>query len=491
MCKNFLILIIMLTSFTLLVYGQTESTWIKTYGGLSDDNGYDVRQTSDNGFIIVGETSSYGSGGYDCWLIKTDSDGDTLWTATYGGIKDDDGRSVQLSVDGGYIFTGVKSLIPFIEGNIWLIKTSVSGDTLWTNSYGKLDEDRGYSVYQTKDGGYIITGYTRPYGGMEIQPPNLILVKTDSNGDTTWTKTFAEDSESVGLSVQQTTDGGFIITGNIVSQNINQSDLWLIKTDSNGDTVWTKTFGSDNIDSGHSVIQTSDQGYIIVGYRDYISPSSNKMNLWLIKTDMNGDTVWTKTFGGTKYDRGYGVQQTFDGGYIITGYTSSFGNGSADVWLIKTDINGDSIWTRTFGGIYSDVGRSVQQTSDGGYIITGLTQSYGNGGFDVLLIKTNSEGVVSIESEIEIKPYEFFLNQNYPNPFNPNTTIEFSLPHSEYTTLKIYNILGEEIYTLVSQNLNAGIHKYNWDASRMPSGVYYYRLAAGNYADTKKLIFLK
>ena len=214
--------------------------------------------------------------------------------------------------------------------------------------------------------------------------------KTDANGDSLWTKTFGGTETDAGNSVQQTTDGGYIVTGTTSFGVF--CDVYLIKTDGNGDSLWTKTFGGTHHDKGHSVQQTTDGGYIITG-ETWWSSSNGYRDVYLIKTDGNGDSLWTKIFGGTGIDVGNSVQQTTDGGYIITGETESFGNGGQDVYLIKTDGNGDSLWTKTFGGTSNDYAYSVQQTTDGGYIITGRTNSFGNGGgADVYLIKTDSNG---------------------------------------------------------------------------------------------------
>jgi hypothetical protein len=262
-------------------------------------------------------------------------------------------------------------------------------DTAWTRTFGGSSDDAGYSVQQTTDGGYIITGYTRSYGTGWFE---VYLIKTNANGDTSWTKIFGGASDDRGYSVQQTLDGGYIITGYTRSYGAGVYDVYLIKTDANGNETWYKTFGDSSLDYGYSVQQTLDSGYIITGYTD--SYGAGGRDVYLIKADVNGNQQWYKTFGGSSEDEGYSVQQTSDGGYIITGVTRSYGAGSNDVYLIKTDANGNQQWYKTFGGSKNDRGYSVQQTSDSGYIITGNTWSYGAGLGDVYLIKTDASGNV-------------------------------------------------------------------------------------------------
>ena len=187
--------------------------------------------------------------------------------------------------------------------------------------------------------------------------------------DTIWTNTFGGSNDDKGFSVQQTTDGGYIITGSTKSFGNGYADVWLIKTDSNGDSLWTKTFGGIYEEYGNSVQQTTDSGYIITGRTD--SDGNSGQNGWLIKTDANGNEEWTQILGGSNDDIGNYVQQTTDGGYIITGETDSYGNGGMDVWLLKTDSNGNGEWNRTFGGNSNDIGYSVQQTTDGGWYRVG------------------------------------------------------------------------------------------------------------------------
>ena len=266
-------------------------------------------------------------------------------------------------------------------------------DTLWTKTFGGSEDEFGYSVQQTYDGGYIITGRTEFYGAGDY---DVWLIKADALGDTVWTKTFGGSDDDRGRSVQQTSDGGYIITGRTESYGAGFSDVWLIRTDATGDTVWTWTFGGSDDDWGQSGQQTSDGGYIITGGTKSYGAGSH--DFWLIKTDALGDTIWTKTFGGSEWDSGNSVQQTSDGGYIITGSTESYGAGSYDFWLIKTDSSGDTVWTKTFGGSEFDWGQSGQQTSDGGYIITGRTGSYGAGSNDVWLIRVAPDGEPSADT---------------------------------------------------------------------------------------------
>ena len=228
------------------------------------------------------------------------------------------------------------------------------------------------------DMGYIVAGSS----GLDVY-----LIKTDPNGNQEWQKTFGGGVRGWGRCVQQTMDGGYIIIGSIFV--IGYSDVCLIKTDANGNQEWEKSFGGSRYDHGSSVQQTSDGGYIIAGTTQSFGAGSP--DVYLIKTDSAGNLIWQKSFGGSATDSGDSVQQTTDGGFIIAGSTYSFGAGRYDVYLIKTDPNGNLLWQKTFGGSGDDQGNSVQQTTDGGYIITGMTTSFGARLGDVYLIKLSAE----------------------------------------------------------------------------------------------------
>ena len=366
--------------FTLRPIPLSSKGWMKSFGGAKDEGGNCVQQTDDSGYIITGYVYSFGAGSFDVWLIKTDSQGNKMWDRTFGGKSGDFGNAVQQTTDGGYIITGSLSWDKYL----YLIKTDRNGNMLWYKTFGGLGEEEGRSVQETNDGGYIITGYTNSYGAGDN---DVWLIKTDNNGNKIWDMTFGGPSQDCGTVVQQTTDSGYIITGYTNSFGAGNNDLWLIKTDSQGNKVWDRTFGGIQEDRGYFVQETTDSGYILTGFT-YLF---NSPDVWLIKTDQNGNKMWESTFGGKATDMGNSVQQTTDDGYIITGFTESFGEDYADVWLIKTDNNGNKMWDSTFGTSSMEFGNSVHQTTDGGYILTGVTLTY-SGGCDIWLIKTDSQG---------------------------------------------------------------------------------------------------
>lgn len=358
---------------------QPPETWNKTFGVITADNGYFVQQTTDGGYIVVGST--YSGGIPDVYLIKTDANGIKQWDTTPFSVGI--GYCVQQTTDGGYIITGST----FGISDALLVKTDANGIEQWNTTFGAGKSDFGYSVQQTTDGGYIVAGaytYMGPPGTWDAW-----LIKTDSNGIMQWDKKFGGAYSDYAYSVQQTTDGGYILAGSTDPTNSNV-EVYLIKTDSSGIATWTKTFGGANTDIGQSVKQTTDGGYIVTGWTDSIG--AGLTDVYLIKTDSSGIATWTKTFGGANDDYSRSVRQTSDGGYIVAGSTLSFGAGFSDVYLIKTDATGNEQWNETFGGVQNDYGYCAQETTDGGYIIAGDTSSYGAGSSDVWLIKIGGGG---------------------------------------------------------------------------------------------------
>jgi hypothetical protein len=409
---KYLLIMVWLVSFTapgIASAYEPAVQWQKTFGGSRDDKGYSVQQTSDGGYIITGMAHFFFTGSYDVYLIKTDSEGNLLWQKPFGGGNDDWGESGQQTSDGGFIISGETNSFGAGRCDIYLIKTDSEGNLLWQKTIGGILDDYGYSVQQTTDGGYIIAGYTGSFGAGWY---DVYLVKTDPNGNLLWHKTFGGSGKDYAGSVQQTTDGGYIITGLTQSFGAGKSDVYLIKTDPNGNQEWQRTFGGNSDDAGYSVQQTSDGGYIIAAYTTSFGAGS--YDAYLIKTDSAGNLRWQKTFGGSGFDVVSSVQQTKDGGYIIAGQTQSFGAGSYDVYLIRTDSDGNSVWQKTIGGNREDVGWSVQQTTDGGYIVAGWTWSFGAGDYDVYLIKLSADVCQyvlfgDVNSDCKVDFYDFAL----------------------------------------------------------------------------------
>lgn len=359
-------------------------------------------------------------------------------------------------------------------------------DTLWTKTFGGIGKEQALSVRETFDAGYIIVGATNSYGngGRDVW-----LIKTDENGNEIWNKTFGGTNDDLASFVQPTSDGGFILTGSTQSFGNGGEDIWLIKVDGNGNELWNKTFGGIAIDNAYSLQITFDEGYILAGITK--SFGSGEDDIWLIKTNENGDEIWNNKFGGFGNDITYSVQQTADSGYIISGFTNSSGNGEMDIWFIKTDMNGNVIWNKTYGGSLDDLAFSGQQTSDGGYIAAGSTYSYGNGQDDFYLIKLSSDGPEEIKNIGHYNPDNFLLMQNYPNPFNPATKIKYHIPELSYVTLKVYDVLGNEIETLVNEEKPEGSYEIDFNAADISSGMYFYQLKAVDHIETMKMLLIK
>jgi hypothetical protein len=410
-----------------------------------------------------------------------------IWIRTFGGINSDYGRSIQQVFNDGYVLIGTTA--SFGDNNdVWLIKTDEQGNKEWDKTFGGSNDDFGSCIQQTIDGGYIIVGWTNSFGGGNN---DVWLIKTDEQGNKEWDKTLGGNDTDIGYAIQQTVDDGYIIVGWTKSFGNGNIDVWLVKTDEQGNKEWDKTLGGNLFDRGYAIQQTVDGGYIIVGWTN--SFGDGNYNVWLIKTDSQGNEEWNRPFGGSNSDRGYAVQQTTDGGYIITGETKSFGNGESDLWLIKTDSQGNEEWNRPFGGSNSDRGYSVQQTENDEYVITGWTKSFGNGNNDAWLIKIENPLAEIDDSFI---PNIFIFRQNYPNPFNPITLLEYDLPKDELVNITIYNIRGKIVKTLVNASQTAGYKSISWNATNdrdepVSAGLYLYTIQAGRFRQTKKMVLLK
>jgi hypothetical protein len=449
-------------------------TFQRTYGGPGDDIAFSAQQTMDGGYIVTG---FYGvltdSGGGR--LIKTDAYGDTVWTRKLGGAW------AQQTADSGFIALGS------FDNHNCLVKTDARGDTLWTHVYAGSDNGENM-VEQTADGGYVMTGLASYYG------PNggdVHIIKTDSVGDTLWTRTYGGLGLDVGLSIQQTSDHGYIIAALTMSFGAGNQKIWIIKTDSLGDTLWARLFGGDSTSGSGWAQQTTDGGYFVAGWTCLYAPTPQT---YLIKTDSAGDTLWTRTISGLSYfTEGRTGQQVKDGGYIIAGGCQDTITGNIDVYLARTDANGDTLWTRTFGGPGYDDGQSVRQTADGGYVICGQTYSFGAGESDFYLIKTDENGNLAVAEPKTSPPRRPVLSlASEPNPFRSSTVLHLTtgLLGLSATHLHIYDVQGRLLRALAVNRESPTVWDGRNDAGQLlPSGTYMVRCdVAGEHATTRVVL---
>jgi len=358
--------------------------WSYTFGGAGNDFGGTVIQTKDGGYAFAGGTYSYGAGSSDAWLVKTNPSGLWQWDQTYGGPSFDGAGTVVQTTDDGYAITattysyGISGYADF-----WLIKTvpgGTSGTVLWDQTYGTAGYEAASAGIQTSTGEYALIG--AQFLGVSA---DFWLVKTFSNGIQDWTQTDGGAGHDWGTSlVETTTPGEYALAGYTDSKGNGAHDFWLIKTSSSGG-IWDYTFGGSDEDWCYDVIQTNDQGYALIG--ETRSKGAGDYDVWLVKTDQGGNWVWDKTFGGAGWDGANSVIQTTDGGYALVGWTQPPSRVDWDLWVIKTDSSGNLEWDLTLGGTGDDWGNSLVQTTDGGYALVGVTNSYGSGGYDAWLIK--------------------------------------------------------------------------------------------------------
>ncbi len=615
--KKILIISISVMLLCLYANAQPNVLWTQTFGTGQLDRGNCVQLTSDGGYIITG-TYDYNFWSWDSYLylLKIDDSGNADWQQFIGGDNTYEGFCVQQTSDGGFIIAGNTGYT--YQFDVLLVKTDAYGNLMWTQIIGEDGFDTGYSVQQTSDGGYIVTGSTQynTAGGNDVW-----LIKTDAYGIVEWSQTFGGSNTDMGESVQQTSDGGYIIAGHSASFGTGDSDAYIIKTDASGNEEWHQVYGGPTGDNGYDIQQTTDGGYIMAGMTaGYSDPNGD---VYLIKMNASGTVEWIRHPGGDSADAGYSVQQTADGGYIVTGYTESYGAGMADLYLVKTDVDGNEEWQQTVGGGMYEEGYCVQQTSDDGYIVTGYTDSYGAGGMDIYVVRLDDgstppavtvtltpynppiqipanggsfdfniaventatypatfdiwtmvtlpnsneygpiinvqdfaapgnwsadrdryqfvpgnapEGLYTYDAYIGEYPdnvwaedhfdfeklgvfegagfvngwncwgESFSLNSNntpveapenyalfgaYPNPFNPETTISYQLSAPSFTTLNVFDVHGRLVAELVNGWRDAGLHEIAFDASDLVSGLYIYRLTAGDFSASGKMVLMK
>ena len=382
-----------------IVQAKMPFTMIKNYGGTQDERGYAVQQTSDGGYVIVGSSTSYGAGGADLWVLKLDGEGEFMWSKTYGGQGNDIGKDIIQTSDGGYIITGyTKSYSSGGDSDLWLIKTNANGESClysdggtcsessskWVKIFGTSGNDYGNSVQETSEGDFIVTGKSG-------RIPSIFVVRTNSLGEKIWENLYGNTSNSGdrGNYILERQDLGFLILGKEMTNSSNDN-LCLINIDGEGSEIWHSLYGGTNSDEGTYLSEVSGGGFIIAGSSKSYG-NGNWDDMWLVKTSTGGSMEWQKTFGGSYDETGHYVHEKTEGGFMIVGSTESFGQGLFDIWVISTDYTGNEIYSQTFGGSMDDKALKGAKLDNGTLLIIGYTESFGNGGDDVLLISIDPD----------------------------------------------------------------------------------------------------
>jgi len=366
----------------------TDISWAKTYGGSGSDGGSAICESDDGGFLITGYTFSHGSGDADILVIKTDNEGNIIWQKTFGGSGTEYGYDC-IATEGGYLITGYTTSFGTGSKDVFLIKIDENGNEIWQKTCGEESWDVGTSLCPTADSGYAICGFTHSFGEGE---EDVYLIKTDQDGNEIWSKTYGGNRIEMGNSVCATPDGGFLIgaTSGSFSKN---TDLYLIRTDSRGEKIWEKTYAAKG-PAGHgfdwcnTMSSTKDSGAILVGYSDCVPT----MDICTIKVDEDGNEVWQKVLGDNPfYDYGNAVFETTDGNYLIAGTTKSIVRNKQlynnNFYLARLDANGNTLSEKRIDSGGNDWCSSVIMTKDGGIVLLGYTNSSHEGDFDICLVK--------------------------------------------------------------------------------------------------------
>ena len=512
MMKNLLTSIVLCLTM-LHVQAQPNIEWQKVFGGTYHDEAYSIQQTKDGGYIVAGPTSSTNGdvtgnhGGTDYWVLKLTSNGTVSWKKCFGGTKNDVAITVQQTTDGGYIVGGYSSSNDGdASGNnggsdIWIVKLTSKGNMDWQKMLGGTNDDWFGSLRQTADGGYIVFGSTESNNGdvsKNYGSADFWLIKLKDTGEISWQKTMGGSDYDQGNVVRQTADGGYIVAGYTFSNNGDFTgnhgggDAWIAKLNSTGGIVWQKLMGGSKEDEVTNIQQTADGGFIAsvssLSANEDFSVNKGMYDSWIVKMNSTGTVEWKKNLGGSKVDIiGY-LHQTTDGGYIAAGYSESEDGdlaglhiGEYDFWIIKLSSNGTVIWQKCLGGPLADFAYEIQQTADGGFVVCGSFNFADNSipgghGGDDFVVVKLSTPTGLNDLELKV---DFHI---YPNPANNQITIKTDekLIGSKYTIL---NIMGQ---TVLSGKINSD--NTLLEVGDLPGGTYLVQIQSEGGSSVLQLI---
>ncbi|MBK6766546.1 MAG: T9SS type A sorting domain-containing protein [bacterium] len=476
---NFVFVALLASSATRAI-AQPDSLWSRSYGGPQADYSISLCPAHDEGFVL--QCSATISDDEQVWIIKTNAFGDSLWGRVYGGPQADFPGNIGKTAEGGYFFTGYTASEGAGGLDFWLVKMDSDGEQEWSRTYGGFGDEHCYWGQQTGDGGFILAGETMSFGNANF---DVWVLKVDANGDSVWSQQFGGNTaDAGGTYVSLTSDGGFVVCGVTRPAGSPQGQYWLIKLAASGTPEWSNTFGDQWDDIPWCVQQCADGGFVSIGTS---TRGSGLTDAWLLRTNLAGDSLWSSYIGAPGgNEQAWSAVELGDGGFVIAGMDGVTGG---NVMLVRTDESGNTQWTGSYGGGATDAAYQVLPTSDGGYVIGGGTMSVGAGNVDVWLLKTGPDPLDAIDHRWPIVAgFELFA---YPNPFNASTTIRYDLASQADILLQLVDVQGRLVATLDQGLQTAGGHSVMLDASGMASGSYFANLQAGGASQSTRLVVLK
>jgi hypothetical protein len=360
-------------------------TRFNTYGGNLIENGWNVLKTN-NEFLIIGETMSFGKGSKDFYLIKTDISGDLIYTRTYGDAGNDSGISI-IKMKNGYLLAGGTNSFGNGDYDVYVVAIDREGEQLWDKTYGGTNHDFAYKIINDNNN-FILAGYSSSFNN-SLNSDGYIL-KINDKGKLIWEKIFGGEKWDIFYSIVQN-NNGYIAAGYTDSFGYGKTDFYVVNVDSNGNCIWAKTYGGMRDDRATTIIKCKDNGFLIGGKSASYIARGFGWDILLVRIDNTGNTLWTRVFPASELEVGDSIIQEDDNGFVIAGIKKCYGVCDSNVYVIRTDAEGNTKWIRIFAGLKDDIANSICKVSDG-YIIAGNTNSYGNGNGDVLLMKVGFDG---------------------------------------------------------------------------------------------------
>jgi len=393
--KVFLIVVLFFSGLLLRVGAQ-----MIVIGDTGMEYGKAIVEMGDGGFAIAGHTNSHGHGGYDIYVVKIDKYGNIEWTRTIGTSANEYGHSMIRDSRGNLVVSGFRVSSQNAE-DIYVVKLSANGDVVWVRSLGGNNGEWGDLLAETHDGNYIVGGATHSWNA---QMDDIYLIKVDTAGMPLWAKIIGGMHADDGHSIRRTSDGGFVIGGFTSSYGQtpgSSTDLYIVKIDSVGNIEWGRTIGGPASEYGYSAIQTRDGGYVIAGKTFSYGQGGGFSDMYIAKLRSDGSLAWTRTIGGPYNDLAHSVMETSDGFYVVVGETQSFSSHpgmDGDAYIVKLDTAGNIIWSRVVGGHHHDHLHSVIEASNGKYVAIGHTESFGHGMADILVLMIDTNGDINTGS---------------------------------------------------------------------------------------------